>query len=234
MAEQITYSTFGSCLTRDIFGFADSDKKFSHIRNVGFISPLTQFEKKTDDTAEFEKECIDAKIETLVMRNAVLDLKGDALNYLCEKNSDFLIVDFYDIRLPMLIDINGNKITYRNFSSVNPLLVKYFSRPNCQPTILSVCDIDLDIVYKQIDKLAEAILSNWAPSQIILLEPVLSSVLLSKDKLQSYFHDIRGVLLFCLTLLMHILKWSQNAIQLICVTSHGILWQIRVINGELI
>ena len=41
--KQITISTLGSCVTRDIFRICDNEKEFKLQGNLGFISPISLF-----------------------------------------------------------------------------------------------------------------------------------------------------------------------------------------------
>lgn len=39
MENQITYSTLGTCVIRDVFDLCDKYKIFTHVRNNGAVSP---------------------------------------------------------------------------------------------------------------------------------------------------------------------------------------------------
>ena len=96
---KIKVNTLGSCVTRDIFRICDNEKIYDMHGNLGFISPLSMFSEgiKDDKIIQKIKQCSATNFNK---RNAILDLTGEAWNYIAANKSEYLIVDFGCICLP--------------------------------------------------------------------------------------------------------------------------------------
>ena len=95
-------STLGSCVTRDIFRISDTKKQFKLKGNVGFISPYTMFSEPAADCDDIIAAISKTNFAEFNKRNAIMDLKGKAFDYLIENRSEWLIIDLMELRADFL------------------------------------------------------------------------------------------------------------------------------------
>lgn len=207
MEEQITYSTLGTCITRDIFAFCDENKIFKHIRNNGFVSPLVYSKSlpENEDTAILEKKISDLVLSNFRKRCIYLSMHGKTVDYICEGKSDYLIIDFYDVRSSILKIDDEHMITVTSHGKeANQVIRNHYAEKGFE--IVTPFNIAINDIYKELDMMCDKILKNWNSSQIILLEEPIASYYANDNCIESLPHthiDLYSGYIFYLTKLIN-------------------------------
>lgn len=176
--KKITISTFGSCVTRDIFRICDKENKFQAIRNVGFISPISFLKKITVPTSELQEQISNCNASGFAKRNILLDICGGGYSYLIEKPSEWLIIDMLDIRLSLMRKEN-EVVSIRKYQ-IESDLIQQFLKENgyvlTQPSDISESELKLCLC-----ELCNKLKEKWNPNKIILIEAYPVRKYLAKD-----------------------------------------------------
>ena len=167
IADPITISALGSCITRDTFRICDSAQRFHRVKNVGFISPISMCAKIDEPIEELEKSIQKSNISNFEKRNILLDLEGQAFTYLKSEKAEYLILDLIEMRLPILKKDN-NMVTIRGQSMEATLTRKFLTSKGGYHLIWSQ-DFAIDEVRSYLDIFCENIRSNWDSDKIILI-----------------------------------------------------------------
>ena len=127
--EKVTINIFGACASRDLF---PEDTEYKIQQCVSFSSPMSLYQPKGNHIIKeedlesltwgspFEKQCL------------LLDNNKESINYLTEKKSDWLLLDFADIRLKLVK--YGNNTTSLKFGChvrSDIILSIHIHRPDC-------------------------------------------------------------------------------------------------------
>lgn len=168
-----TINIFGACVSRDMF---PKDTDFEIHQYVSFSSPMSLFLPKNKTVlkeadlsgltwgSNFAKRCL------------LLDHNHQGLNYLFQYPSDWLLLDFADIRLKLV------KYGDKNYISLTNLILQneaQFRQLFGDYEILPVFPLEEN--KKAITWLCHTILQHYAPEQIILHEYYLVDTYVAKD-----------------------------------------------------
>lgn len=170
MENQITYSTLGSCVTRDSIELCDKDKMFRHIRNIAFVSPATYSKTlPADDIPVLEEKINQLEISEFRKRCFLKDMKGQTVDYVCEEKSDYLIIDFYGFSYNILKLDDDHSVTYGSIGDkkLYEILSEYYSDKGFK--IVSSSELPVEDIYKELDILCDRLLRIWEPSHIIVM-----------------------------------------------------------------
>ncbi len=160
MTQPVSVNIFGACVSRDIF---PKNSPYDIRQYVSFSSPMSVFSPKgprtlTDDDlselswgSDFSKRCL------------LLDHNKTGMDYLAERPSDWLILDFADIRLPLIRYGDGQVLTETNLTLRNkPQFKKLFGKYQTEPMM------SVENYYSCIDQLRETVLQLYPADRIIL------------------------------------------------------------------
>ena len=159
-----SFNILGDCVSRDIVTPLINEDNAVVLQYHAFSNPISLFSGKgkydicvediTTEDSDFRKRC------------AVLDINKSALDYVFSQNSDYIIVDFLDARLPMLkygnhlITISNCIRNARNILDARFELSSYeeispfdFTGEQWEETVIKICDI---------------IKKHYSPEQVIL------------------------------------------------------------------
>lgn len=165
---EITFSTLGSCVTRDIFRICDIEHKFKIVKNVGFISPLSIFATIAEPLEALVESIDNSNISNFEKRNITLDLKGKAFQFLTSEKSEYLLFDLTDIRFPIMKK-DTEIVTIRSHTTEAQLTKKFLMRREGYK-YLWINEISKQEVKKHLDVLCKHIEENWDSDKIILIE----------------------------------------------------------------
>ena len=167
-------SILGICVLRDIFGMRENDGGYNIERNVSFINPIAMM----GDASICDCETISSQVDKLddnnfVKRNIYLDLTKKYWEYLAEVQSDYIMIDVADIRLPILLDENGCSVTCR---FQNKPLMERLSEQNVYQISHErrVCDYTDEEIQVAMEYLAEKVQELYPQNKIILTECIPS------------------------------------------------------------
>ena len=176
-------STLGSCVTRDIFRISDTKKQFKLKGNVGFISPYTMFSEPAADCDDIIAAISKTNFAEFNKRNAIMDLKGKAFDYLIENRSEWLIIDLMELRADFL---KKNKSTVSCLDLINKI-AKIMAQNNWKRC--KIQNIGEEEIYRSVDHLADMILKYWKPENIIVVNDIPTNFTLGR--LESTFINSR-------------------------------------------
>lgn len=177
--KKITISTLGSCVTRDIFRIADKEKLFEKEKYVGFISPFSIFTRTKIDIAPLINQIKADTMSEFDKRNRILDLNGEAIDFLCTKISDYLIIDLMDLRLEVMSKDTDIAVSVRKFSREAELTKSYFEKKGYQ--LIKPDKVLEDQLFCCLKRLSDEIKKHWKPEKIILIEAYPTQILRNKN-----------------------------------------------------
>lgn len=109
--EKISFNIFGACVSRDMF---PKDTEYEIRQYVSFSSPMSVYKIKGGRTLT-EEDVADLSWGSDFSKRCLLfDNNKTGLDYLFQRPSDYLILDFADIRLPLICYGKNNYITQTN------------------------------------------------------------------------------------------------------------------------
>lgn len=179
MEKQISISTFGNCVTRDIFRVSDQTHKFKLTGNIGFISPLSvnaPYLENTEDIQEKIEKCDDSGFNK---RCRIQDFRKNAIEYLRKNKGEWLILDLSEVRLEIMR--KGDFIyTYRkNFCNTERVAERELKSRGFNSVESS--EISMDEMLEATENLCRKLMEIWPSDKILLLEDKPTNVLLTKD-----------------------------------------------------
>lgn len=177
--EGVSFNIFGACVSRDLF---PKDCPYEIRQYVSFSSPLSVYQNKGDRILTEEDLAGVEHGSAFSKRCLLLDHNKTGLAYLFQKPSDYLLVDFTDIRLPILCYGNNNYLTRTNLILNNR---EYFDRlfGSYRSHVVTKPEEALECV----KWLGSQILMHYAPERIILNRYDMAEQYLATDgTLQSY------------------------------------------------
>ena len=173
----ISVSAIGSCVCRDLFEIPSSHTESGEYKINAFIqsvSPISAISPKPSDelTERLLGELQLSDTTGFYKRNFTIDIKKGAFDYLREKKSDYLIVDFSSNRYE-LIKIGNSFFTTALFENAHagvkdgkeaPLLLKYLNTEKTDP--LEIGEAELK---SYIDGYIDEILKIYPQKRIIFI-----------------------------------------------------------------
>lgn len=161
----ITISTFGSCVTRDIFRISDKEHRFKTQGNTGFISsPISIFSKPPEHADLLFEKVNSLNFSNFHKRSVGQDLNKNSLDYLRENKGEYLVFSLAEIRLSVF-KLNETAFTLNQLTS--KLKNEIIDLGYQEHRTLS---LPLDDILESIDKLCDEILKIYSPDKIILLK----------------------------------------------------------------
>ena len=189
--EKTTINIFGDSVSREIF---PQDTEFEIRQYVSFSSPMSLYQPKGDHIIKAED------LESLTWgsdfakRCLLLDNNKQWLEYLTEKKSDWLLLDFADIRLK-LVKYGNNTTSLTNIILKNK---EAFEKIFGEYTVEDLLPVEK---YKKcINWFCNKILNHYKPKRIILHKYYLVDHYIAKDgtkktfKNTEYYHQINSIL----------------------------------------
>ncbi len=113
--EPVTFNIFGGCVSRDLF---PEDTEYVVNQYVSFSSPMSVWKPKGSHTVNMDELGCLPFGKKFVRRCFMLDSNKEGFDYLTAKDSDWLILDFADLRLD-LIKYGGD-----NYTTITDLVIK--------------------------------------------------------------------------------------------------------------
>ena len=98
----VTFNIYGACVSRDIF---PKDSKYTVLQYVAFSSPMSIWKKIRggEKIEQIEENSLQNFIGSNFNKRCVLlDHNNQTFQYLCEKESDYLILDLADVRMSLI------------------------------------------------------------------------------------------------------------------------------------
>jgi len=201
---QITINIFGACVSRDLF---PKDTEYVIQQYVSFTSPVSLYQPKNDRELTMEDLSCLGWGSAFAKRCMVLDHNKTSLAYLFQKKSDFLLLDFADVRMRMIKYGSNGYFTKTNLHVKNP---KIFDKLFSGYTIEELPP--LEKIKECIQKLCYDILEHYDVHQIILHEYYLVDEYLDKNgviqkfKKLEFYHKLNTILKECYCLAKSILN----------------------------
>ena len=187
-AQPISFNIFGACVSRDLF---PKDTPYEIRQYVSFSSPMSVYKIKGDRTLT-EEDLEGARVGSRFSRRCMmLDHNKTGLDYLFQRPSDWLILDFADLRMPLLKYGNNNYLTRTNLFLKNKahfekLFGEYETVPRVTPEEAVEC----------VEWFGRQILKVYPPERIILNRYGMVEQYLSDDGTlvnYSYLPHIRRI-----------------------------------------
>ncbi len=175
-----TISIVGSCNSRELFNY-DFMKKEFQIDFYAFQTNIwDMFSQSLNITQDFINQI---PMEQFFRRMFDLDVNKRVPDRLKEKNSEYLIIDFFIMTREILkITYNGNSV-YINHVSYQKIhdYINCCGISNLTAEITNIVKIGDDVIFKGFDKFAEFIKDNYDVSKIIVVNPVFHTKYLDKN-----------------------------------------------------
>ena len=214
----VTYSTLGSCVIRDIFRVADKEQRFGKVRHVGFISPISMFSKISVPCEQLKEQIENLDVSGFAKRNILLDLNGDAFNYLFSEKADYLIIDMLDIRLDLII--NGEEIVSCRAAQKEATLAKSFLLDHGYK-LKKVTNLTESMLLNYLEKFCNKISECWDADKIILVEAYPTKTYLNTSKKidkNGYFDSMYESQYSCIRTFRLANKYVKNKLKCRCVS----------------
>ena len=155
----VSFNILGACVSRDIFS---RQPKYDIRQFVSFSSPMSMF-LSPGERLLTEDDMNGVNGSAFSQRCLLLDHNKTGLTYLSNRSSDWLILDFADIRLPLIHYGNGQVLTETNLFLKNRAVFKKIFGSYTTEKMRSA-----EEYYACIDWLREEILKLYPPERIIL------------------------------------------------------------------
>lgn len=164
----MTFNIYGCCVSREpIEALMRKRDDVSVNQYVAFINPIALCSNKNTRKINID-ELNDLQTSNFRKRNLCLDINGSAFDYLFAKESDYIVIDTWDFRQPM-IEKDGCYIT------IDPTTIKRNAKINEKfgwndHSHIFHDQITDDQYDAAIDELCRRVLQHYKPEQIILME----------------------------------------------------------------
>lgn len=164
----MTFNIYGCCVSREpIEALMRKRDDVSVNQYVAFINPIALCSEKNTRKINID-ELNDIQTSNFRKRNLCLDINGSAFDYLFAKESDYIVIDTWDFRQPM-IEKDGCYIT------IDPTTIKRNEQLNEKfgwsdhnhIFHYQITDAQYDAA---IDELCGRVLQHYKPEQIILMD----------------------------------------------------------------
>lgn len=160
-----TFNILGDCVSRDILQSGVVDGSFVVKRFVSFINPVSLLSRSTDQDFNEEIQSLSWG-SAFVRRNFSLDLTSGGLDYLFSEPSDYLILDFLDARMNLLVTLDGQAISRSNIVVKNEKQVREMLGDAWQ--FVAYNEVPEREYIAAVRKICDEILQHYSPSQVIV------------------------------------------------------------------
>ncbi len=163
----MTFNIYGCCVSREpVEALIKKRGDIKVNQYVAFINPVSLCSPKNTNPISID-DLNDLPTSGFRKRNLCLDVNGTAFDYLFSKESDYIIVDTWDFRQPM-IEKNNCYIT------IDPTTIKRNNEINTkfgwsEHQHIFYNEINPNQLRIAIDELSRRILEHYKPEQIILM-----------------------------------------------------------------
>lgn len=215
----MTFNIYGCCVSREPVE-ALLKKRNDVIVNqyVAFINPVSLCSPKNTKQINIE-DLNDLPTHNFRKRNLYLDINGKAFEYLFAKESDYIIIDTWDFRLPMIqkddcyitidpVTIHRNASTNSKFGWNDHKHIFYY-------------DVTDEQYNTAIDKLCEKVLEHYRPEQIILMDSYAVTNYFDEAEKKIYFYkqaDLDAIDMLNARVKAHIDRLKNNFGNCHCIT----------------
>ena len=122
MEQKPTVSVLGACVSRDIFGIARPDTYIVE-KCISLISPMSMMQSPPENGRVLDKsDFVDSVSPAFYIRNLCLDINKTVFDFLKEKQSEWLVLDIADARLPLTTFTKNKAVVSRSGAYLRCLL----------------------------------------------------------------------------------------------------------------
>ncbi len=171
MEQKPTVSVLGACVSRDIFGIARPDTYIVE-KCISLISPMSMMQSPPENGRILDKgDFVDSISPAFYIRNLCLDINKTVFDFLKEKQSEWLVLDIADARLPLTTFTKNKAVISRSGAYLRDgnfkILFQMFGKERTQKACQDFSYVEWEAC---IDWFLQEVLKQYRPEQIIFHE----------------------------------------------------------------
>ena len=222
--DKIKINVLGCCVSRDVIDY--KKEKYEVPRYAAFVSPWSMFSGRK--VVVSDDELAKCNISNFRIRCLQHDANLSTIDYLKEKNSDWLLLDLGDTRLSV-VDWARHNVLMSYTTGLKNTLQIFEEKLGKEHRIISCTDFPWCEFESRVRYLLDKILSFYQPEQIIFNELYCAYAFISRkngyrewdyeykwmDEQRKQFNPLfKKVYELCLKKLngCHIIRWPENVI----------------------